>query len=95
MYFGGVAIEVAPVSRLDDLFGRYPEHLTVDQLAELLGIKPQTAYKWLQSGLVPGYKVGKAWVILRDEVRDHLAAGRNVPGRNVSGGTDRNDHRDD
>ena len=67
------------MNRLDDLFAPYPEHLSVEQLAEVLGVKAPTAYRWLQKGLVPGYKVGQAWVILRDEVRDHLAAARNVP----------------
>jgi excisionase family DNA binding protein len=66
-------------SRLDELFDRYPEHLTVPQLAEVLGVKRTTAYKWLQTGVVPAYKLGGAWVILRDEVRDLLASGRNMP----------------
>jgi excisionase family DNA binding protein len=66
-------------SRLDELFDRYPEHLTVPQLADVLGVRPSTAYKWLQAGVVPAYKVAGAWVILRDEVRDWLAAGRNLP----------------
>src|SRR4051794_41933382 len=66
-------------SRLDELFARYPEHLSVVQLAEVLGVKRTTAYKWLQSGVVPAYKLGGAWVILRDEVRDLLASGHNMP----------------
>ena len=66
-------------SRLDELFDRYPEHLSVPQLAELLGVKRTTAYKWLQTGVVPAYKLGGAWVILRDEVRDLLKSGRNMP----------------
>jgi excisionase family DNA binding protein len=65
--------------RVDELFDRYPEHLSVPELADVLGIKRTTAYKWLQGGIVPAYKVGGAWVILRDEVRDWLKAGRNVP----------------
>lgn len=65
------------MTRLDKLFAPYPEHLSVEQLAEVLGVKPPTAYRWLQGGLVPGYKVGRAWMVLRDEVRDHLEAGFN------------------
>jgi excisionase family DNA binding protein len=68
--------------RVDELFDRYPEHLSVPELADVLGIKRTTAYKWLQGGIVPAYKVGGAWVILRDEVRDWLKAGRNVPPQN-------------
>ncbi|MGL5858159.1 MAG: helix-turn-helix domain-containing protein [Angustibacter sp.] len=67
------------MSRLDDLFAPYPEHLTVEQLAELLGVTRLTAYRWLTRGVVPGYKVGRAWLILRDEVRDHLAQNTNQP----------------
>ena len=66
-------------NRLDELFARYPERLSVSELADVLGVRPSTAYKWLQTGVVPGYKVGGAWVILRDEVRDLVAAGRNLP----------------
>ena len=69
------------MSRLDDLFAPYPDHLTVEQLAEVLGVTKLTAYRWLQRGIVPGYKVDRAWLILRDEVRDHLAAGRNDPSK--------------
>lgn len=65
--------------RLDELFERYPEHLSVPQLADVLGVRPSTAYRWLQVGIVPAYKVGGAWVILRDEVRDLVASGRNLP----------------
>jgi len=65
------------MSRLDELFAPYPDHLSVEELAEILGVTRLTAYRWLQRGLVPGYKVGASWVILRDEVRDHLATQRN------------------
>lgn len=67
------------VSRLDDLFAPYPEHLSVEQLASVLGVQSPTAYRWLQKGLVPAYKVGTSWVIVRDEVKDYLEANRNRP----------------
>ena len=67
------------MSRLDELFEGLPRHLTVEELAGVLGVGKQTAYIWLSRGLVPGYKIGGSWVIVRDEVRDHLAALRNVP----------------
>ena len=64
---------------LDDLFAPYNEHLTVAELAEVLGIRVPTAYKWLKDGTVPGYKIGSAWVILRDEVKDRVLEGSNIP----------------
>ncbi|GAA3516292.1 helix-turn-helix domain-containing protein [Georgenia daeguensis] len=67
------------VSRLDDLFEGLPEHLSVEELAGVLGVTKQTAYGWLQKGYIPAYKVGPAWMIVRDEVKDHLAAHRNRP----------------
>lgn len=67
------------MSPLEELFAPYGAHLTVEQLAEVLGVKASTAYKWLQEARIPGYKVGGTWVILREEVRDHLERNRNIP----------------
>lgn len=66
------------VSHLDDLFAGYPKHLSVVQLTEILGIQRSTAYKWLGDGTIPAYRVGSTWVILRDEVKDRVASGRNL-----------------
>ncbi|WP_299039846.1 helix-turn-helix domain-containing protein [uncultured Pseudokineococcus sp.] len=65
------------MSRLDEAFADLPDRLSVEQLAKVLGIDVQTAYGWLQKGRVPGYKIGRSWVILRDEIRDFLAANSN------------------
>lgn len=65
---------------LDDLFNGLPRHLTVEQLAEVLGVSRPTAYTWLNRGVVPAYKVENTWVILRDEVKNHLRYRSNQPG---------------
>lgn len=65
------------MSHLDDLFADYPASLTVTQVSEVLGIGRATAYKWLNEGTIPAYRLGSSWVILRDEVKDVIAAGRN------------------
>ena len=67
------------MSQLDDLFADYPEQLSIAQLMEVLRIQRSTAYKWLREGVIPAYRVGTSWVILRDEVKDAVAAGRNSP----------------
>jgi excisionase family DNA binding protein len=67
------------MSRLDDLFADYPPHLTVTQVSEVLGIGRATTYTWLNAGTIPAYRVGSAWVILRDELKDAIASGRNLP----------------
>ena len=71
------------VTRVDDLFDRFPEHLSVEDLAQVLGVTRNTAYRWLQQGDVPAYQIsgkdgGRAvWVILRDEVKDWFVQHRN------------------
>ncbi|MFT4586932.1 MAG: excisionase family DNA binding protein [Candidatus Binatia bacterium] len=37
------------------------EILTVDEVARLLKLKPQTVYKWAQEGQIPGTKLGREW----------------------------------
>jgi excisionase family DNA binding protein len=69
------------MSHLDDLFAGYPANMTVAQLSEVLGIGRATTYKWLNEGTIPAYRVGGSWVILRDEVKDFIAAGRNLADR--------------
>lgn len=46
-----------------------------------------TAYRWLQNGDLPGIKLGKIWIIFRDEVRDYLASNHNQaePAKNAHG----------
>lgn len=67
------------MSRLDDLFGRYPEYLSIEQLCEVLDIGRVTAYKWLKDGTIPAYQLRGRWKILRDDVKDVVAQGSNLP----------------
>lgn len=67
------------MTRLDELFADLPPHITVDQLAQVLGLAKVTTYRWLADGKVPAYRVAGQWVILRDEIRDFLAAHRTGP----------------
>lgn len=69
---------VLPVTdELDALFVPYRETLTVGEVAELLGMTKQGIYLWLRDGVIPGYKVGTSWFILRDELKKALRAGSN------------------
>lgn len=66
------------VSHLDALFEGLPERLDVNQVADLLGVSTKGVYVWLKEGVIPGYQVGgRSWLILRDELKDAIAAGRN------------------
>lgn len=64
-------------SRLDELFAGLPPQLDVSQVAELLGMTTKGIYRWINSGTIPAYKVGSTWFVLRDELRDTMAAGSN------------------
>lgn len=67
--------------RLDELFQGLPLQLDVHAVAEVLGTSTKGVYKWLQTGVIPAYKVGSTWIVLRDELKDTLAMSRNLAGR--------------
>ncbi|MFB7800891.1 helix-turn-helix domain-containing protein [Isoptericola sp. NPDC056134] len=65
-------------SALDALFEGREATLSVPEVAEILGMTKPGVYKWLKDGVIPGYKVGATWFILRDELKATLQAGSNV-----------------
>ncbi|WP_394253601.1 helix-turn-helix domain-containing protein [Arthrobacter pityocampae] len=71
---------------LDRLFASLPERLSIDQLTDLLGLSARSVtYKWLREGNVPAMKIGGTWLILRDDVREHLEASYNFPRPSTAG----------
>ena len=48
--------------------------LTIDELAAYLKLKPQTIYKWAQTGKVPGAKFGKEWRFRRSTIERWIDA---------------------
>lgn len=44
------------------------ELLTIRDVARLLKIKPDTLYRWVKRGQLPGVKIGKEWRIPRSDV---------------------------
>ena len=68
----------AVTSALDALFEGRGATLTVPEVAEILGMTKPGVYKWLKDGVIPGYKVGATWFILRDELKATLQAGSNA-----------------
>lgn len=40
---------------------KLPNLMTVDELAEYLGLKKQTIYNWLHQKKISGIKIGKVW----------------------------------
>lgn len=65
-------------SRLDEFLADHPMRLSVPEVADLLGVTTQGVYKWIHAGVIPAYKLGSSWLILRDELRDAIASGSNL-----------------
>jgi excisionase family DNA binding protein len=57
--------------------------LSVDEIAEYLGVTRDTIYTWVADKGLPGHKVGRLWKFKRDEVDGWVRAG---------GATHRDDH---
>ena len=55
--------------------------LTIDDLATYLKLKPQTIYRWAQTGKIPGAKFGKEWRFRRSSIEkwidEHMDEGAN------------------
>ena len=68
-------------SHLDALFADLPPRLDVPQIADLLGVSHKAVYTWLNNGILPGYQVGRTWIVLRDDVKAALTAGSNTAAR--------------
>jgi excisionase family DNA binding protein len=65
-------------SGLDALFEGRGQTLSAPEVAELLALTKPGLYKWLKDGVIPGYKVGGTWFILRDELKETLRQGANA-----------------
>lgn len=48
------------------------ELLTVEELAEILKIKPEIVRRKVRSGHIKAYKIGKSWRFSREAVKNFL-----------------------
>ncbi len=49
--------------------------LSVDEMAEYLGVSKDTVYTWVNDKGMPGYKVGRFWKFKKEEVDAWVRAG--------------------
>jgi len=61
--------------------------LSVDEIAEHLGVKRDTVYKWITRKSLPAHKAGRLWKFKVSEVDEWV---RGNPGPVVDSGEDRN-----
>lgn len=50
----------------------YDEIMTLTEVAEYLKISEVTTYKMMQSGKIPGFKIGRSWRIKREDLNNHI-----------------------
>jgi excisionase family DNA binding protein len=49
--------------------------LSVDEIADHLGIKRDTVYKWISERQMPGHKISRLWKFKKDEVDEWVKSG--------------------
>jgi excisionase family DNA binding protein len=49
--------------------------MSVDEVAEYLGVSKDSVYGWVTSKGMPGYRVGRFWKFKRDDVDAWVRAG--------------------
>lgn len=56
--------------------------LSVEEIAEYLGVSKETIYRWLDRGTIPAHRIGKLWKFKPSDVDEWVksgAAGPNGP----------------
>ncbi len=54
----------------------YERWLSVEEIAEHLGIKKDTVYKWLSEKNIPAHKVGRLWKFKISEIDEWVKTGK-------------------
>ncbi|MBW2040885.1 MAG: helix-turn-helix domain-containing protein [Deltaproteobacteria bacterium] len=49
--------------------------LSVDEIAAYLGIKRDTAYRWISERNMPGHKIGRLWKFRKEEIEEWVRGG--------------------
>lgn len=56
----------------ESLFKEYPDVLSIEQMAEMIGVSTKTAYKVVNDGKVDCVKVGRAYKIPKVNIMKYL-----------------------
>lgn len=59
--------------------------LSVDEIAEYLGVSKDTVYTWINAKGMPAHRVGRLWKFKRDEVDEWVRSGGATQGNNSEG----------
>ena len=55
--------------------------LSVDEIAEYLGVSKDTVYTWISKRDLPGHRIGRFWKFKRSEVDDWVHTGKAAESR--------------
>jgi excisionase family DNA binding protein len=62
------------------MLDNYPDVLTVDDVRQILGLGKNAAYRAIQAGEIPSFKVGPRLIrISKEKLREAINAGLNTP----------------
>ncbi len=50
--------------------------LSVDEMAEYLGVRRDTIYRWINDKRMPAHKIGRLWKFKKDEVDTWVRDGK-------------------
>ena len=53
--------------------------LSVEEIADYLGVKRDTIYKWITRKKMPAHKLGRLWKFQKDEVDMWVRSGGSAP----------------
>jgi excisionase family DNA binding protein len=56
----------------NDIFADYPDIVSVDDLAKMLGIGRNAAYKLLQDGQIQSFRIGRCYKIPKKSIIDYV-----------------------
>jgi len=54
---------------------------SVDEIADYLGVKRDTLYKWIERKRLPAHKLGRLWKFRKEEVDKWIKAGKAAAGK--------------
>lgn len=54
--------------------------LSVDEIAEYLGVRRETIYNWIEKRAMPAHKVGRCWKFKQQEVDAWVESGKAAEG---------------
>jgi excisionase family DNA binding protein len=63
---------------LQEVVGMENRYLSVDEIAEYLGIKKDTVYKWVAAKRIPAHRVGRLLKFKKDEVDEWVQLGKTI-----------------